>query len=99
MRPLRIPKAPGAINYLLDTGKPAGGKHRAAGRKLSSRKGSHRAQPPTAVPPWSERDDYFGRHRKSDPPKSKGRGRGLGMFPGRRITPADDRDPGYFTRR
>lgn len=65
------------------------------GRKLRSAKGRHRA-PDLIVPPHSENDRYAGRHRKGDPPPSGKHRQRPASAPGRRQSPADDRDPAYF---
>ena len=93
MKRLRLPKM----------GKPAPeyrAKHRSPLShqfpKLRSAPGRHRRQEPT-IGPWSESDDYRGRHRKgATPPPPTARHRQT--VPGRRLTPADDRDRHYFFR-
>lgn len=102
MKKLRIPVMPGGIN-LLEPKKPAGGKHRAAGRKLVSKTGRHRLDKPNAVPA-GEPGGYRGAHRRSDPPPPgkggvPGKGRAHRYATNERLTPADDREHGYFRRR
>lgn len=92
MKRLKLPR-------LLPARKPPG-RHRGKGRATSSSgHGRHRPVEKKVVPPWSQRDDYKGRHHKDDPPPQSGpmRERAKGpVVPGRRQTPADDR--GFVAR-